>query len=114
MYWDISVGGGYGICYAYLFRFGRRGLLAYNGPDNYAATLTSKQRSSQGLCTSRTQDPATLRPLHSIQLPNEFRRADELLDDQGADALLAEALKTAYVQAFHVSVQDELPLHLTL
>lgn len=51
--------GGYGIGYAYLFRFGGEGLIAYNGPNNYSATLPVNQTPSQGICTSLTQDPTT-------------------------------------------------------
>jgi hypothetical protein len=47
--------GGYGISYSYLFRFGGEGLLAYNGPNNYNATLPVNQTPGQGLCTSLTR-----------------------------------------------------------
>ena len=56
---DTVVRGGYGISYAYLFRFGGEGLLAYNGPNNYSATLPVNQTPGQGICSSLTQDPTT-------------------------------------------------------
>ncbi len=51
--------GSYGISYAFLFRFGGEGLLAYNGPNNYDATLPNNQTPGQGICSSLTEDPTT-------------------------------------------------------
>lgn len=83
---------GYGISYAYLFRMGGEGLLAYNGPNNYDATLPSNQTPSQGLCTSLTQVPTTcFRRTQDGYQPTSPAR--EFLYYQGADSPLAEGLQ---------------------
>jgi hypothetical protein len=79
--------GGYGIGYAHLFRFGGEGLLAYNGPNNYDATLNQKpitQTGGTALCTSLDEDPTTC-----------FRRTQDGYQNNFAGPLPAQELQHA-------------------
>lgn len=106
--------GGYGISYAYLFRMGGEGLLAYNGPHNYAATLPTNQTPSQGLCTSLTQDPTTCFRRTQDGYQTDFAGPANFSTTKSQTRYLPKDFKPAYVQAFHLSVQQELPLDTTL
>jgi hypothetical protein len=108
------VRGGYGISYAYLFRFGGEGLLAYNGPNNYNATLPSNQTPSQGLCTSLTQDPTTCFRRTQDGYQTNFAGPTNFSTTKAQTRYTPKNFKPAYVQAFHLSVQQELPLKSTL
>lgn len=106
--------GGYGISYAYLFRFGGEGLLAYNGPYNYAATLPSNQKPSQGLCTSLTQDPTTCFRRTQDGYQTDFAGPQNFSTTKSQTRYTPKDFKPAYVQAYHLSVQQQLPLAMTL
>ena len=108
------VRGGYGISYAYLFRFGGEGLLAYNGPNNYSATLPTNQTPSQGLCTSLTQDPTTCFRRTQDGYQTNFAGPSNFSTTKAQTRYTPKDFKPAYVQAFHLSVQRELPLEATL
>jgi hypothetical protein len=115
-----DVRGGYAISYAYLFRFGGEGLLGYNGPNNYDATIN--QTPSQGLCVNQAGSvPASL----ALDPSTCFRRTQDGYENSfdgpvNFSTLKAQTryqlrdFKTPYVQAYHLSVQQELPLKLTL
>ena len=106
--------GGYGISYAYLFRYGGEGLLAYNGPNNYTATLPSNQTPGQGICTSLTQDPTTCFRRTQDGYQTDFAGPTNFSTTKAQTRYTPQNFKPAYVQAFHLSVQRELPLKTTL
>jgi len=108
------VRGGYGISYAYLFRFGGEGLLAYNGPNNYSATLPVNQTPGQGLCTSLTQDPTTCFRRTQDGYQTNFAGPANFSTTKAQTRYTPKNFKPAYVQAFHLSVQQELPFDSTL
>ena len=103
---------GYGISYAYLFRFGGEGLLAYNGPNNYDATLN--QTPSQGLCTSLTEDPTTCFRRTQDGYQTNFAGPTNFSTIKAQTRYVPKDFKNAYVQAYHVSIQQQLPLKATL
>ncbi len=106
--------GGYCISYAYLFRFGGEGLLAYNGPNNYDATLPSNQTPSQGLCTSLTQDPTTCFRRTQDGYQTDFAGPANFSTTKAQTRYAPQNFRSAYVQAYHLSVQQALPLKSTL
>jgi hypothetical protein len=106
--------GGYGIGYAYLFRFGGEGLLAYNGPNNYSATLPVNQTPSQGLCTSLTQDPTKCFRRTQDGYQTNFAGPSNFTTTRAQTRYQPKDFKNGYVQAFHLSVQQQLPLKTTL
>jgi hypothetical protein len=106
--------GGYGISYAYLFRFGGEGLLAYNGPNNYTATLPSNQTPSQGICTTLTQDPTTCFRRTQDGYQNDFAGPTNFSTTKAQTRYTPQNFKPAYVQAYHLSVQRELPFKAAL
>ena len=108
------VRGGYGISYAYLFRFGGEGLLAYNGPNNYDATLPSNQTPSQGICSSLTQDPTTCFRRTQDGFQTNFAGPTNFSTTKAQTRYTPANFKPAMVQAYHISVQQELPLDTTL
>jgi hypothetical protein len=108
------VRGGYGISYAYLFRFGGEGLLAYNGPNNYAATLPNNQSPGQGLCTSLTQDPTTCFRRTQDGYQTNFAGPSNFTTLRAQTRYTPRDFKNGYVQAFHLSVQQQLPMQTTL
>ena len=106
--------GGYGISYAYLFRFGGEGLLAYNGPDNYSATLPVNQTPAQGLCSSLTEDPTTCFRRTQDGYQTDFAGPANFTTTRAQTRYTPKDFKNGYVQAFHLSVQQQLPLKTTL
>jgi hypothetical protein len=106
--------GGYGISYAYLFRFGGEGLLAYNGPNNYSATLPVNQTPGQGICTSLTQDPTTCFRRTQDGYQTNFAGPSNFTTVRAQTRYTPQNFSTPYVQAYHLSVQQELPLRMTL
>jgi len=106
--------GGYGISYAYLFRFGGEGLLAYNGPTNYSATLPNNQTPSQGLCTSLTQDSTTCFRRTQDGYQTNFAGPSNFSTIRAQTRYTPKDFKNGYVQAFHLSVQQQLPWKTTL
>ncbi len=108
------VRGGYGISYAYLFRFGGEGLLAYNGPDNYSATLPVNQTPGQGICTSLTQDPTTCFRRMQDGYQTNFAGPSNFTTVRAQTRYTPKNFSTPYVQAYHLSVQQQLPLQMTL
>ena len=108
------VRGGYGISYAYLFRFGGEGLLAYNGPNNYDATLPSNQTPSQGICTSLTQDPTTCFRRTQDGFQTNFAGPVNFSTTKAQTRYTPANFKPAYVQAYHLSVERQLPYDSTL
>ena len=101
--------GGYGIRYAYLFRMGGEGLLAYNGPNNYDATLPYNQTPGQGFFTSLTQDPTTCFRRMQDGYQTNFAGPTNLSTTKAQTRYLPRDFKPAQVQAFHFSVQQEMP-----
>jgi hypothetical protein len=114
MFPKTVIRGGYAISYAYLFRMGGEGLLAYNGPNNYDATLPTNQTPSQGLCTSLTQDPTTCFRRTQDGYQTNFAGPTNFSTTKAQTRYLPKDFKPPYVQAFHLSVQQELPQQLTL
>ncbi len=108
------VRGGYGISYAYLFRFGGEGLLAYNGPNNYSATLPVNQTPGQGICTSLTQDPTTCFRRTQDGYQTNFAGPSNFTTTRAQTRYTPKDFKNGYIQAFHLSVQQQLPLKFTL
>lgn len=106
--------GGYGIGYAYLFRFGGEGLLAYNGPNNYSATLPVNQTPGQGVCTSLTEDPTTCFRRTQDGYQTNFAGPSNFTTTRAQTRYQPKDFKNGYVQAFHLSVQQQLPLKTTL
>jgi hypothetical protein len=106
--------GGYGISYAYLFRFGGEGLLAYNGPNNYSATLPVNQTPGQGICTSLTEDPTTCFRRTQDGYQTNFAGPSNFTTVRAQTRYTPQNFSTPYVQAYHLSVQQELPLKMTL
>jgi hypothetical protein len=102
---------GYGISYAFLFRFGGEGLIAYNGPNNYDATLN--QTPNQGLCTSLTQDPTTCFRRTQDGYQTNFAGPTNFSTIKAQTRYIPQSFKNAYVQAYHVSIQQQLPLKTT-
>jgi Carboxypeptidase regulatory-like domain/TonB-dependent Receptor Plug Domain len=101
--------GGYGISYTFIFRVGGEGLLAYNGPNNYSATLPNNQTPSQGICTSLTQDPTTCFRRTQDGYENNFAGPSNFSTVRAQTRYTPKDFKNAYVQAFHLSVQQQLP-----
>jgi hypothetical protein len=108
------VRGGYGVGYAYLFRFGGEGLLAYNGPNNYSATLPVNQTPSQGICTTLTQDPTTCFRRTQDGYQTNFAGPSNFTTTRAQTRYTPKDFKNGYVQAFHLSIQQQLPLKTTL
>lgn len=108
------VRGGYGISYAYLFRFGGEGLLAYNGPNNYSATLPNNQTPGQKLCTSLTQDPTTCFRRTQDGYQTDFAGPSNFSTVRAQTRYTPKNFSTPYVQEYHLSVQQQLPLKMTL
>jgi Carboxypeptidase regulatory-like domain/TonB-dependent Receptor Plug Domain len=106
--------GGYGISYAFIFRVGGEGLLAYNGPNNYSATLPNNQTPSQGICTSLTQDPTTCFRRTQDGYEDNFAGPSNFSTVRAQTRYTPKDFKNAYVQAFHLSVQQQLPKNTTL
>jgi hypothetical protein len=106
--------GGYGISYAYLFRMGGEGLLAYNGPNNYSATLPNNQTPSKGICTSLTQDPTTCFRRTQDGYQTNFAGPSNFTTVRAQTRYTPRDFKNGYVQAFHLSVQQQLPWNTTL
>ena len=106
--------GGYGLSYAYLFRFGGEGLLAYNGPNNYNATLPGNQTPSQGLCSSLTQDPTTCFRRTQDGYQTNFAGPTNFSTIKSQTRYTPQSFRAAYVQAYHLSVQQILPFESTL
>jgi hypothetical protein len=106
--------GGYGVSYAYLFRFGGEGLLAYNGPNNYSATLPNSQTPSQGICASLAQDPTTCFRRTQDGYQTNFAGPSNFSTVRAQTRDTPKNFKNAYVQAFHLSVQQQLPMKTTL
>jgi hypothetical protein len=108
------VRGGYGISYAYLFRFGGEGLIAYNGPNNYSATLPNNQTPGQGICTSLTQDPTTCFRRTQDGYQTNFAGPSNFSTTKAQTRYIPKDFKNGYVQAYHLSVQQQLPQKFTL
>ena len=105
--------GGFGISYAFLFRFGGEGLLAYNGPNNYSATLPVNQTPGQGLCASLTQDPTTCFRRTQDGYQTNFAGPSNFSTTKAQTRYVPKDFKNGYVQAYHLSLQQELPEKLT-
>jgi hypothetical protein len=114
------VRGGYAISYAYLFRFGGEGMIGYNGPNNYDATIN--QTPSQGLCVtdagsvtgSLTLDPSTCFRRTQDGYENAFDGPSNFSTLKAQTRYQLRDFKTPYVQAYHLSLQQELPHKFTL
>ena len=114
------VRGGYAISYAYLFRFGGEGMLGYNGPNNYDATIN--QTPGQGLCVTQagstagslTLDPSTCFRRTQDGYENNFDGPVNFSTLKAQTRYQLKDFKTPYVQSYHLSVQQELPYKSTL
>jgi hypothetical protein len=105
--------GGYGISYIFLIRFGGEGLLAYNGPNNYDATLPNNQTPSQGICSSLTQDPTTCFRRTQDGYQDDFAGPSNFSTVRAQTRYTPQDFKTAYLQAYHLSIQQQLPRQTT-
>ncbi len=105
--------GGYGISYAFLFRFGGEGLIAYNGPNNYSATLPTNQTPGQGVCTSLTEDPSTCFRRTQDGYQTDFAGPVNFSTTKAQTRYVPKDFKNGYVQAYHLSLQQQLPEQLT-
>jgi hypothetical protein len=105
--------GGYGISYAFLFRFGGEGLLAYNGPNNYSATLPVNQTPAQGICTSLTEDPTTCFRRTQDGYQTNFAGPSNFSTTKAQTRYVPKNFKNGYVQAYHLSLQQQLPRQFT-
>ena len=111
---------GYAISYAYLFRFGGEGMLGYNGPNNYDATIN--QTPGQGLCVTQagsiagslTLDPSTCFRRTQDGYENSFDGPANFSTLKAQTRYQPKDFKTPYVQTYHFSVQQELPYKFTL
>jgi len=116
----MVVRGGYAISYAYLLRFGGEGMLGYNGPNNYDATIN--QTPSQGLCVTQagsvsgslTLDPSTCFRRTQDGYENNFDGPVNFSTLKAQTRYQLKDFKTPYVQSYHFSVQQELPYKSTL
>jgi len=115
----------YGISYAPLFRFGGEGLLAYNGPDIIDATVTQKpstQSGGQQLCTtvagsltaSLSLNPFTCFRRMQDGYENNFASAQNYNSAGAQTRYIPQNFHTAYVEAYHMSVQQQLPYNTLL
>lgn len=114
------VRGGYAISYAYLFRFGGEGMLGYNGPNNYDATIN--QIPGEGLCVTQagsvagslTLDPSTCFRRTQDGYENSFDGPINFSTLKAQTRYQLKDFKTPYVEAYHFSAQQELPYKFTL
>jgi len=109
--------GGYGIGYAHLFRFGGEGLLAYNGPNNYDATLNQKpitQTGGTALCTSLDEDPTTCFRRTQDGYQTNFAGPTNFSTIKAQTRYQPKDFSTPYVEAYQLSVQQLLPYKSTL
>lgn len=117
--------GGYASSFAYLFRFGGEGMLGYNGPNNYDAIInqTSPTSSSpQPLCVtvagstaaSLTLDPSTCFRRTQDGYENSFDGPVNFSTLKAQTRYQLQNFATPYVEAYHLSAQQELPLKFTL
>ena len=108
----------YGLSYSPLFRFGGEGLLAYNGPDIITATIGSQipsgVKNGEALCTSLTQNPFTCYRRMQDGYQTGFATAQNYTSIGAQTRYIPQNFSTPYVQAYHVSIQQELPFHTTL
>ncbi len=106
--------GGFGISYAFLFRFGGEGLLAYNGPNNYSATLPVNQTPGQGICNSLTEDPTTCFRRTQDGYQTNFAGPSNFSTTKAQTRYVPKNFKNGYVQAYHLSLQQQLPKQVTM
>lgn len=115
----------YGISYAPLFRFGGEGLLSYNGPDIINATVTQKPSGVNGgqqLCTtvagslagSLTLSPFTCFRRMQDGYETNFASAQNYNSAGAQTRYIPRNFATPYIQAYHLSVQQQLPYATTL
>ena len=117
---NTVVRGGYAVSYAYLFRFGGEGMLGYNGPNNFDATIN--QTPGEGLCVNQagsvtgslTLDPSTCFRRTQDGYENNFDGPVNFSTLKAQTRYQLRDFKTPYVQSYHLSVQQELPQKLTL
>ena len=110
---DTVLRGGFGISYAFLFRFGGEGLLAYNGPNNYSATLPVNQTPGQGICSSLTEDPTTCFRRTQDGYQTNFAGPSNFSTTKAQTRYVPKNFKNGYVQSYHLSLQQQLPRQLT-
>jgi len=117
--------GAYGISYAHLFRFGGEGLLAYNGPNNYDATINQVATAASGgqplcvnvagsLSASLNLDPSTCFRRTQDGYETNFAGPSNFSTQKAQTRYQLQDFKTPYVQAYQFSVQQELPRQFTL
>ena len=106
--------GGFGISYSYLFRFGGEGLLAYNGPNNYSATLPVNQAPNQGVCTSLTEDPTTCFRRTQDGYQTDFAGPANFSTTHAQTRYQPKDFKNPYIQSFYLAVEQQLPENVTL
>jgi hypothetical protein len=109
--------GGYGIGYMHFFRVGGESLLAYNGPYIVDATINQTPpgvTGGQALCTSLTENPATCFRTTQMGYQTNFASAQNFSTLAAETRYLPRNMPTGYVQAFHLTVQQELMKDTTL
>jgi hypothetical protein len=116
----------YGISYAPLFRFGGEGLLAYNGPDIIDATVGQQTppgvKGGESLCTTvagSVSASLTLNPFTCFRRMQDgyetgFATAQNYQSIGAQTRYIPQNFSTPYIQAYHVSIQQQLPYSTTL
>lgn len=102
----------YGISYAFLFRFGDEGVIAYNGPDIVDAEIT--QVTSEPLCTSVTENPSTCFRRTQDGYETNFASAENFATTEAETRYQPADFKTPYIQSYQASLQQLLPFRSTL
>jgi hypothetical protein len=98
---------GYGISYVQFNRMGGENLLAYNGPNIVDAAID--QLASQPLCTSATTAPGSCFRSTAQGFPPNFASPSAFNPAITQVRYIPGSDRTGYVQAWHFTVQRELP-----
>jgi hypothetical protein len=98
---------GYGISYVQFNRMGGENLLAYNGPNIVDAAID--QLASQPFCTSASTSPTTCFRSTAQGFPLNFASPQAFNTAITQVRYIPGSDRTGYVQAWHFTVQRELP-----
>lgn len=104
---------GYGVSYIHFNRMGGENLLAYNGP-NIVYSAVDQDPSRLAVCTDASQAAGTcFRPVQ-LGYPNNFVAPANYSPLLSRVNYIPKDLRTAYVQSWHFTVQQELAKSLVL
>jgi hypothetical protein len=111
--------GGYAIGYLHNFRFGGESTLGYNGPNIVDATIDQTppaqiSGTTQPLCTSLTQNPATCFRTTQSGYQTNFATAQNFSTLAAQTRYVPRNSPEGYVQVFHLTVQQQLMKDTTL